>query len=70
MGDLERRRSSLGTRLRTHLHPGALAGVCHTCITPILSGHGTYVPNPLELPGRDEALICCAQPHSDVVLDL
>jgi ferredoxin-NADP reductase/MOSC domain-containing protein YiiM len=45
-------------------------GVCHTCVTPILSGHVTYVPNPLELPGRDEALICCAQPHSDVVLDL
>ncbi len=45
-------------------------GVCHTCVTPILSGNVTYAPDPLEMPGRDEALICCAQPDSDLVLDL
>jgi ferredoxin len=25
-------------------------GVCHTCVTPILSGDITYAPEPLELP--------------------
>ena len=45
-------------------------GVCHTCVTPILSGEVAYAPDPLEMPGRDEALICCSQPRGDVVLDL
>ena len=45
-------------------------GVCHTCVTPVLSGDVSYDPNPLEMPGIDEALICCAQPTSDVVVDL
>jgi ferredoxin-NADP reductase/MOSC domain-containing protein YiiM len=45
-------------------------GVCHTCITPLLSGEIGYAPIPLEQPGSGEALICCARPSSDVVLDL
>jgi ferredoxin-NADP reductase len=45
-------------------------GVCHTCITPLLSGVIGYAPIPLEQPGSGEALICCARPSSDVVLDL
>jgi ferredoxin-NADP reductase len=45
-------------------------GVCHTCLTPVLSGELRYAPNPLEMPERGEALICCAQPDSDLVLDL
>jgi ferredoxin-NADP reductase/MOSC domain-containing protein YiiM len=45
-------------------------GVCHTCVTPVLSGDVSYAPDPLEMPARGEALICCAQPDSDVVLDL
>jgi ferredoxin-NADP reductase/MOSC domain-containing protein YiiM len=45
-------------------------GVCHTCVTPILSGDVSYSPNPLEMPGPGEALICCAQPENDLVLDL
>jgi len=45
-------------------------GVCHTCVTPVLSGNVSYDPSPLEMPGIDEALICCAQPTSDVVVDL
>ena len=45
-------------------------GVCHTCITPLLSGEIDYAPIPLEQPGSAEALICCARPTSDVVLDL
>ena len=45
-------------------------GVCHNCITPVLSGEIAYAPLPLEAPGGDQALICCAQPTGDVVLDL
>jgi ferredoxin len=45
-------------------------GVCHTCVTSLLSGDITYEPTPLELPDGDEALICCARPTSDVVVDL
>jgi ferredoxin-NADP reductase len=45
-------------------------GVCHTCITPLLSGEVGYAPIPLEQPGTEEVLICCAQPRNDVVLDL
>jgi ferredoxin-NADP reductase/MOSC domain-containing protein YiiM len=45
-------------------------GVCHTCVTPVLSGDVSYAPHPLEMPPRGEALICCARPDSDLVLDL
>jgi ferredoxin-NADP reductase/MOSC domain-containing protein YiiM len=45
-------------------------GVCHTCVTPLLSGEIGYAPDPLELPGPGEVLICCARPTGDVVLDL
>ena len=45
-------------------------GVCHTCVTPVLSGAIAYAPEPLERPQADEALICCARPRGDVVLDL
>jgi len=45
-------------------------GVCHTCVTPILAGDVSYTPAPLELPGTGQALICCARPSTDVVLDL
>ncbi|HZE30671.1 MAG TPA: MOSC and FAD-binding oxidoreductase domain-containing protein [Actinoallomurus sp.] len=45
-------------------------GVCHTCATTLLSGEVSYSPPPLEPPGPDEALICCAQPATDIVLDL
>jgi ferredoxin len=46
------------------------SGVCHNCITPVLSGEIEYWPEPLEAPGADQILICCAQPSSDLVLDL
>jgi ferredoxin-NADP reductase/MOSC domain-containing protein YiiM len=45
-------------------------GVCHTCVTPVLSGRLTYAPAPLESPFAGSALICCAQPTSDLVIDL
>ena len=45
-------------------------GVCHTCTTPLLSGDITYAPDPLEPPADGEVLICCAQPGTDIVLDM
>jgi ferredoxin-NADP reductase/MOSC domain-containing protein YiiM len=45
-------------------------GVCHTCVTGVLSGSTTYTVTPLEPPGPDETLICSCQPAADLVLDL
>ena len=45
-------------------------GVCHTCITPLLSGDITYNPDPLEPPADGDVLICCARPSTDIVVDL
>jgi ferredoxin-NADP reductase/MOSC domain-containing protein YiiM len=45
-------------------------GVCHTCTTAVLSGTFGYAPEPLELPVDGDALICCAQPAGELVLDL
>jgi ferredoxin-NADP reductase/MOSC domain-containing protein YiiM len=45
-------------------------GVCHTCITPLLSGDVSYAPDPLEAPADGSVLICCARPESDIVLDM
>jgi len=45
-------------------------GVCHTCVTPLLSGNISYEPDPLELPADGQVLICCARPATDITLDL
>jgi ferredoxin-NADP reductase len=45
-------------------------GVCHTCVTPLLSGDVGYRPDPLEPPAEGQVLICCAQPATDIVLDM
>jgi ferredoxin-NADP reductase/MOSC domain-containing protein YiiM len=45
-------------------------GVCHTCVTPLLSGGVRYSPDPLEPPPDGHVLICCSRPSSDLVLDL
>jgi ferredoxin-NADP reductase/MOSC domain-containing protein YiiM len=48
-------------------------GVCHTCVTPLLSGAISYSPEPLEPPADGQVLICCAQPAgpgTDLVLDM
>jgi ferredoxin-NADP reductase/MOSC domain-containing protein YiiM/ferredoxin len=45
-------------------------GVCHTCVTPLLSGDITYAPDPLEPPADGQALICCARPATEIVLDM
>ena len=45
-------------------------GVCHTCVTPLLSGDISYTPEPLEPPADGQVLICCAQPDTDIVVDM
>ena len=45
-------------------------GVCHTCVTSLLSGDIAYSPEPLEPPAAGEVLICCARPGTDIVLDM
>jgi ferredoxin-NADP reductase/MOSC domain-containing protein YiiM/ferredoxin len=45
-------------------------GVCHTCETPLISGHVAYSPDPVDPPADGSALICCAKPHDNLVLDL
>jgi ferredoxin len=45
-------------------------GVCHTCETTVIAGDLDYAPDPVEPPAEGSALICCSQPHDDVVLDL
>ncbi|HEY1572624.1 MAG TPA: MOSC and FAD-binding oxidoreductase domain-containing protein [Pseudonocardiaceae bacterium] len=45
-------------------------GVCHTCVTPLLSGEVAYAPDPLAAPAAGRVLICCARPDTDVVLDM
>jgi ferredoxin-NADP reductase/MOSC domain-containing protein YiiM/ferredoxin len=45
-------------------------GVCHNCETTLIAGTLAYDPDPVEPPADGSALICCSQPHEDVVLDL
>jgi ferredoxin-NADP reductase len=45
-------------------------GVCHTCTTTVLAGTVGYAPEPLERPADGDALICCARPTGELVLDL
>jgi ferredoxin-NADP reductase/MOSC domain-containing protein YiiM len=46
------------------------SGVCHTCVTAVLSGRVAYTAPPLESPAPDHALICSAVADGDLVLDL
>ncbi|MGH8152935.1 MAG: MOSC domain-containing protein [Rhodanobacteraceae bacterium] len=45
-------------------------GVCHTCITRLLSGAVEYHTDPLDRPDDDNALICCSHPDGEVALDI
>ena len=45
-------------------------GVCHTCVTPLLSGDIGYAPDPLDPPADGQVLICCARPSTDIVVDM
>jgi ferredoxin-NADP reductase/MOSC domain-containing protein YiiM len=46
------------------------SGVCHTCVTGLVSGEVSYRPDPLEGPEPGSVLICCSQPGGEVTLDL
>jgi ferredoxin-NADP reductase len=45
-------------------------GVCHTCMTGLITGSIAYNPEPLERPAPGNVLVCCSQPNADVTLDL
>ena len=45
-------------------------GVCHTCMSGLISGSICYNPEPLERPAPGNALVCCSQPEVNVSLDL
>ncbi len=45
-------------------------GVCHTCVTPLVSGTVSYSIEPLIEPDAGQILLCCTRPESAVVLDL
>jgi ferredoxin-NADP reductase/MOSC domain-containing protein YiiM len=45
-------------------------GVCHTCETGLMSGTVSYAPDPVDDPADGSALICCAEPRGDLVLDM
>ena len=45
-------------------------GVCHTCMTGLISGSIIYDPEPLERPAPGNVLVCCSQPNAGVSLDL
>jgi ferredoxin len=45
-------------------------GVCHNCESGLVSGAVVYGPEPLDKPADGNVLVCCAQPASDVVVDL
>ncbi len=45
-------------------------GVCQTCETTLIAGTVDYSPDPVEPPAAGSLLICCSQPHEDVVVDL
>lgn len=45
------------------------SGVCHVCVTGVITGRATYVQRPLEPPEQGTVLICSAAPETDLVLD-
>ena len=48
---------------------GCRIGSCHSCRTQVLDGSVRHDPEPLEPPPDGSALLCCALPEGDVVLD-
>ncbi|MFB3060367.1 MAG: 2Fe-2S iron-sulfur cluster-binding protein, partial [Candidatus Binatia bacterium] len=45
-------------------------GICHTCSSKLVEGQVEYVTEPLDLPDPGCVLICCAQPKTDVVIEV
>jgi ferredoxin-NADP reductase len=48
---------------------GCRIGACHSCSATVLRGAVRHDPEPLEAPGPRTALLCCARPEGDLVLD-
>lgn len=46
------------------------SGVCHTCVTGVVTGQVAYTQSPLEKPSTGTTLICVAAPGDDLILDL
>jgi ferredoxin-NADP reductase/MOSC domain-containing protein YiiM len=49
---------------------GCRNGVCHYCESGLLAGEVAYVTEPLEAPAAEHVLVCCAQPTTEVTLEL
>ena len=45
-------------------------GACHGCRATVLSGSVRHDPAPAAAPPAGSALLCCARPDGDVVLDV
>jgi ferredoxin-NADP reductase len=48
---------------------GCRIGACHSCRASVLTGTVRHDPEPLQPPPDGCALLCCARPEGDVVLD-
>jgi ferredoxin-NADP reductase len=48
---------------------GCRIGACHGCRAAVLDGGVRHEPEPVEPPPDGTALLCCARPEGDVVLD-
>ena len=46
------------------------SGICHTCQYKITKGEVAYHFEPLDPPHPGQALLCCARPRSDLVIDV
>jgi ferredoxin-NADP reductase len=46
------------------------SGICHSCQYELLKGKVDYTFEPLDPPYPGQALLCCARPESDVVIDV
>ena len=49
---------------------GCRVGACHGCRIDVVSGRVRHEPEPLQPPAAGSALLCCAVPDGDVVLDV
>jgi ferredoxin len=44
-------------------------GACHSCRAPVLEGTVRHDPEPLAAAPAGSALLCCAVPEGDVLID-
>ena len=49
---------------------GCRVGACHGCRADVVEGSVRHDPEPVEQPPAGSALLCCAVPQGDVVLDV